>query len=255
MFLPNFRLIANRLAKAAPLLFAVLLWQIVSSLGVLDNFLFPEPITVIQRLYFMIFGFEVLPDLASSLLKIAIALFAGSSLGTLIGIILYKWDCVYNTFSPILDFFRSVPATALFPLFLLIFGIGDPTNVALAIWICAIYLSLHVSKGLRSTSETSLIVAKSLKKSEFETLLHIRFMEAMPTVFVGFRIAVSLTVVVVIVSEMFIGTRTGLGKALIDAAYVYDIPKLYGGIILIGIIGYLLNYIIIKSEQKIVHWQ
>ncbi|MBU0635588.1 hypothetical protein KKE06_01025 [Candidatus Micrarchaeota archaeon] len=76
----------------------------------------------------------------------------------------------------------------------------------------------------------------------------------MPMVFLGFRTAVSLTVVLVIVTEMFIGTQQGLGKALIDASYVYDIPKLYAGIILVGLVGYLLNLFVSQSEKRFVHW-
>ncbi|MBI5635516.1 ABC transporter permease subunit, partial [Candidatus Micrarchaeota archaeon] len=150
--------------------------------------------------------------------------------------------------------FRSIPATALFPLFLLLFGPGDPTNTALATWVCALYLSLHVSKALRSTSEAALLTAKSLKKDNWSVFFHVRLKEGLPMIFLGLRTAVSLTVVVVIVAEMFVGTSRGLGKVLIDSAYTYEIPKLYAGILLVGIIGYLLNYLVIFLERRIVHW-
>ena len=230
------------------------LWEIVSALGIFDSFLFPSPVDVMQRFGGLFLGMEILPDLASTLVKIFVSLAIGSLMGILLGLLISRWDFVYNAVSPLLDFFRSVPATALFPLFLLIFGAGDPTNTALATWICAIYLSLHVSKGLRNASETAIITAKSLKKTELETLIHVRFREALPMIFVGFRTAVSLTVVLVIVAEMFVGTKAGMGKALIDAAYVYDIPKLYAGILIIGIIGYLLNYLVRKTEERVLHW-
>lgn len=235
--------------------FALLAWKLVSLSGIFDSFLFPDPVSVLYRLCELFFRFEILHDLSNTLLKIAVAFLAGSLAGVGAGIIVSKWDYVYKSVSPYIDFFRSIPATALFPLFLLIFGIGDATSTALAIWICALYLSLHVSKGLRSTSETSLMIAKSLKKSEMEILTSIRFKEALPMIFVGFRTAVSLTVVVVIVTEMFVGTTAGLGKAIIDAAYTYDIPKLYAVVFMVGIIGYLLNCLVAAAEKRLVHWQ
>ena len=240
--------------KVLFIILVLIFWSTISAVGFLDSFLFPGPVFVLYRLDRLVFGGEILPDIASTLLKIGIAFTVGSLSGIAVGIFLSKWDWMYNSASPFLDFLRSIPATALFPLFLLIFGAGDPTNTALAMWICALYLSLHVSKGLRGTSETSLIVAKSLKKSEIETLVHVRFKEALPIIFVGFRTAVSLTIAVVVVAEMFVGTKNGIGKVLIDAAYVYDIPKLYAGILVIGVIGYLLNFIVAATEQRVVHW-
>jgi NitT/TauT family transport system permease protein len=221
---------------------------------VYDSLLMPNPVDVLVRLVGLFSGMEIIGDLTSTLLKILISLAIGSLSGLLIGIVISRWDWTYDSVSPILDFSRSIPATALFPLFLLAFGAGDPTSIALATWICAIYLSLHVSKGLRKTDETSLMVAKSLKKSDLDILIHVRFMAALPIVFVGFRTAVSLTVVIVIVTEMFVGTESGLGKALIDASYVYDIPKLYAVILIVGIIGYMLNFLVARIEEKIVHW-
>ncbi len=248
----------NRLFSRSTSILAIpillIIWKIVSVTGIFDPFLFPSPVSVLNSLYEQFFTLAIIPDLTSTLTKIVIALAVGSFLGFLLGVLLAKQDSVYHAVSPLLDFFRSIPATALFPLFLLIFGSGDPTNIALATWICALYLSLHVAKGLRSTSETSLLIAKSLQKSQLETFLHVRLREALPFVFVGLRTAASLTVVVIIVTEMFVGTTKGLGKSLIDAAYTYEIPKLYAGILLVGIIGYLLNYVIIKTEKTIIHW-
>ena len=244
----------NKASVLSVTIFLLFLWQLTYSFSLLDSFLFPSPITVLTAFAGFFSTLSILPDLLSTLWKIFAAITIGCLTGFLVGTILSKWDFLYASSSPLLDFFRSIPATALFPLFLLLFGPGDSTNVALATWVCALYLSLHVSKALRSTSEAALLTASSLKKSVFDTFLHVKLREGLPMIFLGLRTAVSLTVVVVIVAEMFVGTTRGLGKVLIDSAYTYEIPKLYAGILLVGIIGYLLNYLVIYSEKKIVHW-
>ncbi|MBI4044037.1 MAG: ABC transporter permease [Candidatus Diapherotrites archaeon] len=228
-------------------------WNLTHYLQVFDPFLFPSPIPVLEN-FFKLFETNH-ADILSTLEKLAIAITGGSAIGFLIGIVLYRFEWVYESFSPLLDFFRSIPATALFPLFLLFFGIGDPTNIALAVWIGALYLSLHVSKGLKGTSEAAVLMAKTLKKSEWDILYHVRLKEALPVIFVGLRTATSLTLVVLIVTEMFVGTKNGIGKMLIDASYTYNIPKLYAGILLIGLIGYLANSGIIYAEKRVVHWE
>lgn len=140
-------------------------WEIISYSGRFDSLLLPGPIPVLGAFWKMFYTGEIIPDLASTLAKIATALIVGSVTGFSAGVALSKWDFAYNTVSPIQDFFRSLPALAMFPLFLIIFGAGDLTNALLVTWICALYMSLHVSEGLRATSETSLFMARSLKKA------------------------------------------------------------------------------------------
>jgi len=233
----------------------ILLWELVSLSGLFNSLLFPSPFAVVASGSYLFLSGIIFVDLFSTIGKILFAIVIGSVIGFVIGALLSLSKWLYEAFSPVLDFFRSVPATALFPLCIIILGVGDPTSFALATWIFAIYLSLHVAKGLRSTSEGYLLVAKSLRKTPLEIFLQVRLFEALPVIFVGLRTATSLAVVVTIVTEMFVGTTHGLGKALIDSAYSYDMAKLYAVIFLVGILGYLLNKIIIIAEKRIVHWE
>jgi NitT/TauT family transport system permease protein len=78
--------------------------------------------------------------------------------------------------------------------------------------------------------------------------------ESMPHAFVGIKSAVSLSLVIIIVTEMFIGTRSGLGKAIIDAQITYEIKTMYAIILLVGILGYILSAIFTALEKKFFHW-
>lgn len=236
-----------------PLTFLVLFWWLIVQFKWVDAFLFPDPLAVFGS--FWTIWDARFADVLSTLLKIGVSVLLGFGIGFLTGFLLFRFDALHTAFSPLMDFFRSIPPTALFPLFLLFFGIGDSTNVALAIWTAALYFSLHVSKGLRGTSEAALMMARSLKKTEWEILVHVRLKEALPLILVGFRTAVSLAIIVVVVTEMFVGTTFGIGKLLIDASYTYNIALLYAGILLIGIIGYALNTSIILLEKRVVHWE
>ncbi|MBU0635589.1 hypothetical protein KKE06_01030 [Candidatus Micrarchaeota archaeon] len=140
----------KRFLILVPILLAVLLWELLSLAAIFDPFLFPSFFPILERFFQLTVGLEILLDFASTIFKIVVALLVGSLGGLVIGVLLYKWNIIYDSVSPWLDFFRSIPATALFPLFLLFFGVGDSTNIALATWVCALYLSLHVSKGLRN---------------------------------------------------------------------------------------------------------
>ena len=239
--------------KSAILLLAV--WAAVSMSGILNPFLFPSPDKVGGALFSLIASQATYTDLASTLGKIALALFIGSAIGLAIGILLQLSDGAFEIASPLIDFFRSIPATALFPLFIIIFGVGDATNTALATWICALYVAFYSAQGLRNTPEGIVDFAKSLRKKWHEILLFVRLPAAMPTIFLGMRTAASLAVVVVILSEMFVGTSSGLGKLMIDSAYTYEIARLYALILLVGATGFCINLAMETAEAKFIHWK
>jgi len=78
--------------------------------------------------------------------------------------------------------------------------------------------------------------------------------ESLPNIFSGLRIAVSLALILVAVTEMFMGTKAGLGHVIIESQLVYRIPELYSAIILTGMIGYIINKFVLRAEKRIVHW-
>ena len=80
------------------------------------------------------------------------------------------------------------------------------------------------------------------------------FPEALPQIFSGMRIAVSLSLVIVIVTEMFIGTNFGLGVRIINAQLIYKIPEMYSVIFLTGLFGFLMNKTLVSVEKNVVHW-
>ncbi|MGK7908839.1 MAG: ABC transporter permease, partial [Synechococcus sp.] len=84
--------------------------------------------------------------------------------------------------------------------------------------------------------------------------LDVMFFETLPQTFIGLRTAVSLTLVVIIVAEMFVGSINGMGHRIIDAQIVYDMEQMYASIIATGLMGYGLNLIFLSLEKRFVHW-
>ena len=76
----------------------------------------------------------------------------------------------------------------------------------------------------------------------------------LPQTFIGLRTALSLSLIVIVVTEMFIGTNIGLGRRIIDAQYVYNIKEMYAAIFITGLLGYLLNALVLLLERRLIHW-
>ena len=83
----------------------------------------------------------------------------------------------------------------------------------------------------------------------------ITFWESLPQTFIGLRSSISICLVIIVVLEMFVGTTIGIGKRIIDAQIVYNITEMYAMIIIAGVLGYLLNYVLLLAERKIIHWK
>ncbi len=155
----------------------------------------------------------------------------------------------------LLDFLRSIPATALVPLFLIIFGIGDTTKIALAAFSSSLVICLSVLTGLHGRSATRLGVARTLGLTGLKRIVLLDLPEAAPHLFLGMRTGISLSLILVVVSEMLIGSNRGLGKVIADMRYTDDTPRLYAAIVVAGTIGFLFNIILALSEKTLIHWR
>lgn len=178
----------------------------------------------------------------------------GSVLGTLIGLVVGNSERLETSVEMPLDFFRSLPAMALLPLFLLVFGVGDESKIAVAAWASFLFVTVNTTYGVRYSRVSRLLLARILRASPIQTLLKITLPGALPSIFAGLRISISLGLVVVIATEMVMGTTHGLGKRILDDALIYRMDDMYASIIVAGAIGYVSNKASVVAERRFLHW-
>jgi NitT/TauT family transport system permease protein len=202
---------------------------------------FALPSEVLQGLpYYLLpdkFGIDVLVTLGRTL----IAFFFAFPLGLLIGTTAYKFPIVSGELRGMVDFLRSIPGTSLVPVFFVIFGIGEAAKIGAAIYGAALTVAISTIVGLSTISNERRRTAESMYGKANMTFLRFDFPEILPTLLVGLRTSISLSLVLVTVSEMFIGTDVGLGSVIMDSRYAGRIPELYISIFMTGLLGYLLN--------------
>lgn len=231
-----------------------LVWGIVSQLRLIDSFFLPGPINVITELISLLSTGIILDDLLATLERAVLAFLIAVIIGLPLGLILGSSEKIYRSFEFIIDFFRSTPATALFPLFLLIFGISDKSKIAVAAFASMLIIIFNVAYGVIHAKKARILAAKLMGASQIQIFHSIIFWESLPQTFIGLRNAVSLSLVIIIVTEMFIGTASGIGHQIIDFQIVYNIKGMYAAILLAGIIGYFLNLIFLYIEKRFLHW-
>lgn len=234
--------------------FLIAIWFVATNLNLVHPLFLPTPQKVVVALFSSLVHVDIWRDLAFTLYRAFVALAMGALIGVPLGLLMGYFDRLHYSFEFIIEFFRSTPATALFPLFLLFFGIGDLAKIMLVFWAVLFIIIVHSIYGVRLGKRSRYRVAKVMGFSGFPLFKKFIFPEALPQILAGLRIALSTALIVVVVTEMFIGTQIGIGKRIIDFQLVYRIPEMYTAILLIGTIGYFLNKLFISQEKRIVHW-
>lgn len=232
----------------------ILIWAVAAQLELIDKFFLPDPFTTIKKLFELLLSGAILGDLFSTLERVALAFIIALVVGLPLGLILGRTEKIYRSVEFIIDFFRSTPATALFPLFLLVFGVTDKSKIAVAAFASLLIIIFNTAYGVIHAKKSRVLAAQIMGATKAQIFRWILFWESLPQTFIGLRSAISLSLVLVVVTEMFIGTTSGLGRKIIDSQITYEIPTMYAAILLAGIVGYLLNLFFIILEKRFLHW-
>lgn len=232
----------------------ILVWATASYFQIIDKFFLPDPFTTIKKIFELLTSGIILEDLISTIERVVLAFIVAIVIGLPLGLILGKTEKIYRSVEFAIDFFRSTPATALFPLFILIFGITDKSKIAIAAFASTLIIIFNTAYGVMHTKKSRILAAKIMGATKVQIFRWILFWESLPQTFIGLRSAISLSLVLIVVTEMFIGTTSGLGRRIIDSQITYEIPTMYATILLTGIVGYLLNLLFITVEKRLLHW-
>jgi len=245
------------LAKFLPIVgpvVLVLIWDMVVRFGFIKAILLPPPADTIITLVSGMLGGPLLFDFWVTLYRTLVSFGIAVVLGMPLGIALGSNERAYRSVEFVIDFFRSTPASALIPLFLLIFGTSDINKIAIACFGAWLLVVFNCAYGVINARKQRIAAAKVMGASRWEIFKDVLIWESLQASFVGLRSAVSMALVIVVVAEMFIGSESGLGHKIINAQQVMNTKMMYAAIMSAGILGYALNIAFLAIERKIVHW-
>lgn len=242
-----------RFGLVGPLLVFGLWWAAAAGQWISPKLL-PHPWATLQTLAGSIADGSIATDLLGTVARTLAAFALAALAGVPIGVMLGSDARIYRSVESAIDFFRSTPATAMFPLFLLVFGIGEESKVAVAAFAAWLVIVFNVAYGVMNARPTRVLAARVMGASRARIFRDVMFFESLPQTFVGLRTGVSYALVVIIVAEMFIGSSNGMGRRIIDAQQVFDLQQMYASILATGCLGYGLNLLFVGIEKRFVFW-
>lgn len=217
------------------------------------SFYFP-PLSQILTTFVDLWVFDLIPvHVAPSLLAIGIGLLVSIIVGVSVGVALGLSPFVSATVSPVLQFLRYLPAVALLPLAIQIIGIGLEMRVTIIVLGAVWPILLNTMDGVRSIHPGIVDVARSTRISRRDWILRIVLPAASPQIFAGIRASLAVAIILMVASEL-LGASSGMGYFILESQRQFSLPEMWSGMILLGIIGYLLNVIFGLIEHRVLAW-
>lgn len=192
-------------------------------------------------------------DLAPSLGRLAIGYLAAVLIGLTTGLFLGLNRAAEEAVRPLLEFVRATPGIAVLPITMIFLGTGDTMKVVMIAFVAFWPVLLNTIEGVRSVEPVLLDVSASYRFSTTTRLTHVILPAAAPQIFAGARTAIAIGVVVMVVTEM-VGTPGGLGYYILSSQRNFDLADMWAGIIVLGLIGYLINQLFRLFEGYVLRW-
>jgi ABC-type nitrate/sulfonate/bicarbonate transport system permease component len=232
----------------------LLIWTVTVWTRLVDPVLLPSPAATFRAMWTGMSSGKLGVDFVKTVERTIAATAIAAVIAIPMGILLGSSEKLYRSVEFVIDFFRSTPASAMFPLFLVLFGVGDRTKISVAAFGAALVILFNVAYGVMNARKTRILAAKVMGASQLRVLTDVTLLESLPQTFVGLRNGVSLALVIIVVAEMFIGSTDGLGQRVFEAQQLFNMPDMYAAIFAAGALGYGLNLMFLLIERRFVHW-
>ncbi len=193
-------------------------------------------------------------DIASTVVTWLAGVIVGTMIGGVLGFFLALNPYIWAAAEPWVEFFRSLPSVVLVPLVSIFLGVGANSRFACATLVVAALMMASAATAIRATRSSHLRLAIAWRASFFRTMVSFYFPATLSHLAVALRAAIPLALIVTVAADMLVATDSGLGRILMDALAVFDTKKLYAGVIVVGVLGYLAAAISALLERKTIHW-
>ena len=240
-------------------------WQLVTTTLTPPDYeaFFPPPTTIAATLYETWFsgplshGFlttTAIDHLLPSLGRILGGWVLAAAVSIPVGVALGRSRHAVEYVQPLIHFCRSLPATTLIPVFIVLFEFSTAMRVAVIFFGVIWPILLNTIDGARKVEPAQLDVARVFKLSRPVRLLLVVVPAAAPRIFAGLRISLSLSIILMVTSEL-VGATDGIGFFLSSAKKGFQLPEMWSAIVLLGVLGYLLNTALLSVERRVLGWR
>lgn len=229
-------------------------WEVAVETGRLEEFDVSKPSAIFAFLQDNVGSPELWLNTWTTLRETLIGTFIGAVAGIITGAVLGRLPYVSDLVEPFIVILNSLPRIALAPLFILWFGIGEPSKIALVISLVFFIMLINTRSGMRSIDPDIEMMAKLMVLTGRQRLLKVSLPSAVPAIFGGIKLSIAYGLLAAVSGEL-IAAQAGLGQQLTYLASVYDVAGVMGILAVLAAIAVILSWLAGRAESWLLKWQ
>jgi sulfonate transport system permease protein len=247
--------VAGRLLwRYGAILVFLLTWELASQFNVVDPSVIPPFTKVVAALVRGFIDGGLLPDLEISMARAGTAFGIAVAVAIPLGLFMGSFRRFEAFIDPLIQTFRQTSALAIYPIFILLLGLGETSKITIIFWAAFFPILLNTISGVKQVDRGLIEMARVFGASRSEVFKRVVLPAATPAIFVGLRLSGTTSLLLLVAAEM-IGAKKGLGFLIINAQYNFEISLMFAAIVLLAIIGLGVNYGLLVLQGWFCLWE
>ena len=230
----------------------LLIWEFGSRIGWIDPFFFSSPSTILQTAAVKWQSGTLWRDIVYTASSTLLGFLLGTAVGSVLGLLFWFSRPVALVAEPWLVILNALPKLALAPVLVIIIGIGFASKVALAFLMTVVVAAMSAYGGVQTVDPALLTLLSSLGAGRWQTFTRLVVPSALPSMITGLRVNIALAMAGAIVGE-FIASDRGLGRMIVYAGTVFDLPLVWVGVAVLSIVSIVMYAAVVLVEKLLLH--
>lgn len=229
-------------------------WEAAAQSGHFSPILFPSLVKIFGEFWGLLAHGDRLVEAGHSLYRALGGFALAAAVGVPVGMVMGRSPSLGSLLEPVFSGTYPIPKIALFPVFVFVFGIGSLSKVALVFLECLYPIVINASAGARAVNRVLLWSARNMGATRAQVLRRVVVPATAPHLFAGFRVALPIALIVVIITEM-IGSADGLGYFVMYAFSSLQTDRVLAAVLAIALLGLGLDRLLLAARDRLVFWE
>lgn len=230
------------------------LWEIAAHLGMIDARFFPAPSSIMHQVVALTTSGELLTHLAASMQRLALGMLLGGIPALFLGLAMGISRPLRAAIDPLISATYPIPKSAILPLVLLIFGLGEMSKVVMVALGAFYPIIINTVAGVSNIDRIYLDVGHNFRASRWQVFRTIALPGAMPSIMAGVKLAMGMGLILIALSEM-VASNDGIGYMIWNAWQVLTVDTMYVGLLVIAVLGFLFSLVLDEVERMLIPWK
>lgn len=241
--------------KSIALVAFFVFWEIAPRVGIADHQFIPTVTETAATIWKLASTGELFVHILVSMERALLGFALAAVIAIPLGFVLGGWfKSTEEILNPLIQVFSQVNPYSLFPVFILLFGIGEVAKVAIIFWVCIWPILANTISGVKDIDPLLVKSARSMGASKWMLFWKVVLPGAAPALFTGIKNGAGIAFFMLIAAEM-IGASAGLGWLVLNSEVNYQIPRLFAAVVTIAVLGIAVTYGLNSLEKRLVFWK